>query len=194
MTEKERLRQEFTVPSFRAMLEVSLSHECCNCGSTEGIEYHHIVPIAFGGTNRLSNIVPLCGRCHKAAHFGQHLSHYRTPNYTGRPKLFTDELAEKVLPLYACGEITRAECHKQLGLGRTSKLQDNRTYTEFLKRHGLKSIYNSKAMAARRTYPECGKVICRVVGDDTNPFELCVKEGEVESAKDFLRRECGMVF
>lgn len=33
---------------------------CCNCGATEDIEYHHIVPLLLGGNDVKSNIVPLC--------------------------------------------------------------------------------------------------------------------------------------
>ena len=33
---------------------------CANCGSSESIEYHHIVPLALGGTNRITNFAPLC--------------------------------------------------------------------------------------------------------------------------------------
>ena len=31
---------------------------CCNCGETDHIEYHHIVPLALGGNDIESNIVP----------------------------------------------------------------------------------------------------------------------------------------
>lgn len=49
---------------------------CINCGTEEGIEYHHVVPLLLGGNDILENIVPLCHSCHKTAHCGQHISHY----------------------------------------------------------------------------------------------------------------------
>lgn len=42
---------------------------CVNCGSTEDIEYHHIVPISLGGNDILSNICPLCHCCHAKIHY-----------------------------------------------------------------------------------------------------------------------------
>lgn len=190
----QELRREFTKESFRAEIERSLGHACCNCGSTEGIEYHHIVPIAFGGTNRLSNIVPLCSKCHKAAHNGRHITEYAATNHTGRPKSFTDELAEKILPLYACGEITRAECQKLLGLSKGTKLHDSRGYMAFLRRHGIKSIRNTRDVATWKGTPAPGKVICTVEGADSNPFELCVTYSDTDGAKGFLATECGLAY
>lgn len=50
---------------------------CVNCGSTEDIEYHHIVPLSLGGNDVLSNIQPLCYECHSKLHFGEskHVNH-----------------------------------------------------------------------------------------------------------------------
>jgi 5-methylcytosine-specific restriction endonuclease McrA len=43
--------------------------KCCNCKQAEGrIDIHHIVPLGVGGSNRLSNLRPLCLQCHKAVH------------------------------------------------------------------------------------------------------------------------------
>ena len=45
---------------------------CCNCGSTDGIEYHHVVPKIFGGRDIPSNIYPVCAKCHALVHFGKY--------------------------------------------------------------------------------------------------------------------------
>lgn len=42
---------------------------CVNCGATEEIEYHHIVPLSLGGSDTLSNICPLCAKCHGKVHY-----------------------------------------------------------------------------------------------------------------------------
>lgn len=42
---------------------------CVNCGATEEIEYHHIVPLSLGGNDVLSNICPLCATCHGKVHY-----------------------------------------------------------------------------------------------------------------------------
>lgn len=46
-------------------------HRCMNCtasGSDVTLDVHHIVPRGQAGSNRLSNMVVLCRRCHDAAH------------------------------------------------------------------------------------------------------------------------------
>lgn len=44
-------------------------HRCVNCHRIkQGLEIHHIVPVTQAGSHRPSNLVPLCDRCHKAAH------------------------------------------------------------------------------------------------------------------------------
>ena len=45
--------------------------QCCNCGSKEELEYHHVVPISLGGRDTNSNIVCLCYRCHQKIHYGE---------------------------------------------------------------------------------------------------------------------------
>jgi len=46
--------------------------KCCSCGSENGIEYHHIIPLSFSGQDRLSNIIAVCSDCHALVHFGEH--------------------------------------------------------------------------------------------------------------------------
>lgn len=48
-----------------------LGRKCCNCGSEKDLQYHHIVPLTFGGNNILSNICCLCYNCHSKIHFGE---------------------------------------------------------------------------------------------------------------------------
>ena len=43
-------------------------HQCINCGSTEDLEIHHIVPISKSGTNEISNLVSVCSDCHYHIH------------------------------------------------------------------------------------------------------------------------------
>lgn len=45
--------------------------QCCNCGSTEELEYHHIVPISLGGKDINSNMACLCYPCHQKIHYGE---------------------------------------------------------------------------------------------------------------------------
>lgn len=45
-----------------------LPHKCSNCGASENLHLHHIVPLSKGGNNILSNITPLCEECHGKVH------------------------------------------------------------------------------------------------------------------------------
>ena len=42
--------------------------QCCNCGSTSDLQYHHIIPVAIGGKDINSNICCLCYDCHYKLH------------------------------------------------------------------------------------------------------------------------------
>ena len=41
---------------------------CGNCGSQNNIQYHHVIPLAIGGNDVLTNIIPLCEECHNLVH------------------------------------------------------------------------------------------------------------------------------
>jgi len=56
----------------RNELKKQVGSVCCNCGSTDNIEYHHVVPLSFGGRDVASNIYAVCSDCHALIHFGNH--------------------------------------------------------------------------------------------------------------------------
>jgi 5-methylcytosine-specific restriction endonuclease McrA len=45
-----------------------IGRKCINCGAVEDLQYHHVIPIAVGGNDIDSNMVCLCGDCHKKLH------------------------------------------------------------------------------------------------------------------------------
>jgi 5-methylcytosine-specific restriction endonuclease McrA len=55
--------------------QIRFSPSCARCGSTVDLEAHHIVPLASGGTNELSNLLTLCHDCHRAQHRGKPRKH-----------------------------------------------------------------------------------------------------------------------
>lgn len=86
---------------------------CCNCGSEEDLQYHHIVPLALGGRDIISNMCCLCYDCHQLIHFGENknINHskatkvgqqmaYLNGKQIGRPvgnlDKLTDELREDI--------------------------------------------------------------------------------------------------
>lgn len=45
--------------------------QCCNYGSKEELEYHHVVPISLGGNDINSNMACLCYPCHQKIHYDE---------------------------------------------------------------------------------------------------------------------------
>ena len=45
-----------------------LGEFCKVCGTTEKVEYHHIVPVSWGGETTIQNLVPLCRNHHMELH------------------------------------------------------------------------------------------------------------------------------
>ena len=139
------LRQEYNRISFKDILRENLGDVCCNCGSHENIEYHHIVPLSLGCTNNISNIVPLCYSCHRSAHYGRDIQKYRKkPKTTGRPIIHSlDEEKEKVLWDWAKGRIGARELKLHIGLTNGAKVKESRLYKDFIQKHGIKNIRNT---------------------------------------------------
>lgn len=43
---------------------------CAICNRLHGVQVHHVVPRAAGGTDEASNAIPLCPNCHDEVHAG----------------------------------------------------------------------------------------------------------------------------
>jgi predicted restriction endonuclease len=58
-------RGNFTVEEFKVLCR-SYGNKCLACGDTEAVlEADHVVPLAKGGSDNISNIQPLCGSCNR---------------------------------------------------------------------------------------------------------------------------------
>lgn len=122
---------------------------CVNCGATDNIQFHHIVPLSNGGTNRETNIVPLCLTCHIKAHDGM----VRPTNCKGRPRNPPPNQYEEILQRYADGEIGKAKAGELLGLTEKGKihLTGYWWYKEWCAQHGIEgTIKNSVDFKAQK--------------------------------------------
>ena len=55
----------------REIINAVPKKQCCNCGCTEDLRYHHIIPLVLGGNNIPSNIAVVCADCHSLIHYGE---------------------------------------------------------------------------------------------------------------------------
>ncbi|PEM10734.1 HNH endonuclease [Bacillus wiedmannii] len=108
-----------------------LPKECANCGKTGELDIHHIVPLAKGGTNRISNLVALCLECHGRIHGINRVKHKalqktgikkaKEQGVTfGRPVATLPPKFEEVYKRWKNEEIKAIEAMEELELKRTT--------------------------------------------------------------------------
>ena len=114
---------------------------CINCGCESHIRWHHVVPLGKGGIDTITNIVPVCDRCHAAIHTDveRHYSDDRV--WGGRPRKIPQNWRE-ILTDYANCRIGKQRMMEMLGI-KAADITDRIWYREFLDEHGVKSIRNN---------------------------------------------------
>ena len=147
MSTYKELRQEFNSKSFRDKMKKEKGEICVNCGSIKFIDYHHIVPLENGGTNNLSNIVPLCVNCHLAAHdkasHNNRMEQARAEGKLGRKRKTTYEKALPILKRYFNNEIGLAEAKELLGLSPKNKSSWYEVANKYKEEYNIpKDFYN----------------------------------------------------
>jgi hypothetical protein len=157
----DKIRKEFNAPPFKAMLKEELGCTCVNCGSKKYIEYHHIVPVVYGGTNKLTNIVPLCIDCHYKAHSkasAEGMKKAKDEGRCGRNKITTYEAAKPVLKRYFNLEIGNRELHEILGFSPTNHsgtyLFKQKYRKEFKTPKGFRNNIDLLAAMPKRIYKD----------------------------------------
>jgi len=179
----KRLREEWVNSIEKVMAERNLGKTCYNCGSDEGVELHHVVPLKLGGTNKLSNIVVLCHKCHMAAHYGRHINDYigcdrETINAkirsTRERKRLKRQQEEAAFGDYVHGRIGLKECRERIsrpGKGRIDRLK---SFIDYCDRHFIDCVYNGiDGRIENGEKPRMGQRIGYVVyknGDRENIF------------------------
>lgn len=151
------LRMEYNRPSFKANLRLLKGSKCVNCGSEELVEYHHIVPLINGGTNNLSNIVPLCEKCHVSAHGGVYGGKAK---HGGRPRRKFSKEDTMYLYMYFHNVIGKKALIEAVGL-KDNRLTNHPWYEEYKRKcKAPKDFYNNidlKASQERRIESRKGK-------------------------------------
>jgi 5-methylcytosine-specific restriction enzyme A len=68
-------------PAARSYVFDRDDHTCQICGATEDLTIDHIIPLAAGGTNDISNFQTLCQSCNSRK--GSKITHDRQRYFTG---------------------------------------------------------------------------------------------------------------
>ena len=140
-----KTRNQFRRNAFREKLKKELGERCCNCWSTEHIEYHHIVPVVYGGTKKLSNIAPLCVSCHYKAHSktnSEGIENAKKNKTVGRKHKVPYEVCEPYIEDYIYGKIGKKEFKSKSGYSEKYKL-DRCAYIErYKKENNIESFKN----------------------------------------------------
>ncbi len=127
--------------------------QCDNCGSTENLVMHHIVPLSQGGNHVASNISLLCESCHSVVHrfVKLHEMQHARSKPGGRPRRI-----EK-LPQEYIEEVFSAVIECRISIPDGAKLLDFRghladvdEFQEFKLRHNIVKSRNNIACILSR--------------------------------------------
>ena len=104
---------------------------CCNCQKDVGnkIQYHHIVPLAIGGKDIISNLCSICSNCHSLVHnfkmsnselVKQGIAKKRASGFKwGRPKI-SQEIIESAIKDYQENAMNATQVCNKYGISRTT--------------------------------------------------------------------------
>ena len=145
--------REWYQRNYNALLKLFEGQGCANCGSTDCLQIHHIVPLAVGGTNNPRNLTLLCAECHSKAH-AEHGGGMSKAVLSVSKRVPKDELLRLIHEGYSREEIANA-----LGI----------SYLTLLKYLKLYGILNEKPKHGRKRY-SAYKFI-EYIRDEMNPGE-----------------------
>ena len=89
-SERRKIRTGWDWGKLRAHVHAR-DRVCVRCGEAKGLEVHHRVSLAHGGTNDLTNLELRCRRCHRAAHTNPTVN-TDAPGFLGYPIVSTRPL------------------------------------------------------------------------------------------------------
>lgn len=156
-----------------------VGNNCCNCGETDHIEYHHIVPLALGGNDIESNIVPLCHVCHMAAHHGRNINHYfGSFNKGGRHSIATIEYNSNIFDMYINGEIGNRMAKQMLGYSDSTQIKDRPVFKRYIKSKGINTVKNIIDVAATNKSDglKNGDVVGEIIYEDGRHEDIIYKD------------------
>ena len=156
-------RYEYDYILIKDTVLAAYDYRCANCRDTDSLEIHHVVPLSLGGTNEITNLVPLCHRCHKTAHCGRHISHYTNKKNVGSKPNLSDEEAKKVLDSYFLGEIGTSEVKRMFGWSEKNRITDSPQFKKYIKDNDIKHYRNNVDVIEKNGVLYSGRTVGYVV-------------------------------
>ena len=114
---------------------------CLNCGCVSHIRWHHLVPLGKGGKDVLSNIVPVCYRCHLAIHSDTERHYSEDRVWGGRPRKIPSDYKD-ILHDYVFCQIGKAELMDIFGI-KCKQITLRTWFREYLDERGIESVRNN---------------------------------------------------
>ena len=174
--EKAAIRRELTGQKVRRDIEKYCGNVCVNCGTDQNIEYHHIVPVANGGRNVLTNMVALCHECHLKAHGKLKRVSDADFSRAGRKGIEKPENADDLIQKYLTGKIGMKEIKQGLNLKSNWKLTDLWYFNQYIADHHIAKYRNYRDMLL------CSRSIVNTFNKDVVTLATVVYEdGKEES-------------
>ena len=136
---------------------------CLGCGSTENIEWHHVVPLELGGDDCPRNMVPLCTSCHIKITFGKFTERERRAERARGSGNKKREPAncKAVFEDYVRCRIPKSIAADRLDAG--NHFPDWYAFKDYLKEYGIEKYYNHLDMIlSKNGFVESGKEVGRI--------------------------------
>lgn len=191
-----KIRQEFANALFQNKLRQKLGTKCIYCGMNDDIQYHHIIPVSQGGDNRISNLVPLCGRCHFLAHEKKPIEGKKYKK-KGRAETIKPNNYDFIIKLYLGNLIKMNEAMALLDVKRNvfyrfmnqykAENNDNRVHTNSGNSAENNGIYELLMSLSPETIEV---VVNRFIGNQISQEEACSKLGIAQDQFEKIVKAC----
>lgn len=125
---QEEIRIEFDNKIRNSFIKI---HNQCQYCKEKAAHIHHLIPIAYGGDNRESNLIPLCIKCHSMLHNKKYSNDWKELQRIGierakkegkfkggQPKKINKESYQHLKQQYLTQKITKKIFAENLGVSR----------------------------------------------------------------------------